>query len=210
MHGTTTLPLHAAPTSGADSPPAPDRVLHPARPPKPVRGRDLSLAVLGLLALGGAAALGIPPELAGGAALRMAPSVVLVDLAALTMTAPALLAVHQFMRLAARPEALVAGLGRALVHGGRVAGGLSVVVLFFSATTNLAIPMLLLALLAVGVFTSVTACVELARAERSATSDPAPGFGLLVVGWVALSWIIALRVGLDVGGWVFDIGRIGA
>lgn len=170
--------------------------------PDSVRGRDLSLALLGLLALGGAAALGSP---AGSTALRLAPSVLLVDLAALALTAPALIAVHQFLALSATPEDLAAGLGRALIHGGRVAAGLSVIVLFFSATTNLAIPLLLASLIGVGVFSSVTACVELTRAERKASGADLGYFPLLLLGWVTLSWIIALRVGVDVGAWVLGI-----
>jgi hypothetical protein len=167
-----------------------------------MRGVDLGLSLLGLLALGGAAALGMP---AGGAALRLTPSVVLVDLAALALTAPALLTVHQYLRLSASPEALAAGLGRALIHGGRVAGALAVVVLFFAATTNLSVLALLGSLLAVGVFTSATAWVELTRAERIAGHVVAPRFALLLIGYLALSWMIALRVGVDVGGWVLGM-----
>jgi hypothetical protein len=177
----------------------------PLPPRAPLRGRDLSLALLGLLALGGAAALGLP---ATSAALRLTPSVVLVDLAALALTAPALIAVHQFLRLSAQPEHLAAALGRALIHGGRVAFGLAVVVLFFSATTNLALVLLIASLLAVGVFTSATACVELTRAERAAGHGVRPGFTLLLLGWLLLGWMIALRVGVDVGAWVLDVGGV--
>lgn len=170
-----------------------------------MRGRDLALSLLGLLGLGAAAALGLP---AGGSALRLTPSVVLVDLAALALTAPALIAMHQFLRLSASPEALAAGLGRALIHGGRVAAGLAVVVLFFSATTSLSVVALAASLLAVGVFTSATACVELTRAEQRARAhdDVAPSFFLLLFGWLALGWMIALRVSIDVGGWVIGGG----
>jgi hypothetical protein len=168
----------------------------------PLRGRDLSLALLGLLSLGASAALGLP---AGPEALRLTPSVVLVDLAALALTAPALIAVHQFLRLSAQPEQLAAALGRALIHGGRVAFGLSLVVLFFSATTNLALVSLIASLLAVGVFTCATACVELTSAERSAGHVVAPSFTILLVGWLALGWMIALRVGVDVGAWVLGL-----
>jgi hypothetical protein len=208
MH-VTGLTLPAPP--GADTPGLPSPLVHP-RPP--LRGRDLSLALLGLLALGGAAALGLP---ASSAALRLTPSVVLVDLAALALTAPALIAVHQFLRLSAQPEQLAAALGRALIHGGRVAFGLAVVVLFFSATTDLALLLLIASLLAVGVFTSATACVELSAAERAAghaggtrqtlavPSRIAPSFTLLLMGWLLLGWLIALRVGVDVGAWVVGV-----
>jgi hypothetical protein len=199
MHATS-LTLPAPP--GLDA-----RLIPPSPlPPRaPLRGRDLSLALLGLLALGGAAALGLP---ATSAALRLTPSVVLVDLAALALTAPALIAAHQFLRLSAQPEHLAAALGRALIHGGRVAFGLAVVVLFFSATTNLALVLLIASLLAVGVFTSATACVELTRAERAAGHGVRPLFTLLLLGWLLLGWMIALRVGVDVGAWVLDVGGI--
>ena len=54
-------------------------------------------------------------------------------------------------------------------------------------------------------FTSVTACVELSAAERRA-GDVVGYFPLLLIGWLALSWMIALRVGVDVGGWVLGFG----
>lgn len=197
MHGSTTLTIHTPPGMPTRAPGNTGSVSTPT----PVRGRDLSLSLLGLLALGGAAALG---STAGPMALRLAPSVLLVDIAALALTAPALIAVHQFLRLSAKPEDLAAGLGRALVHGGRVAAGLSVIVLFFSATTNLAIPLLLASLLGVGVFSSATACVELTAAERKG-GVVVPYFPLLLLGWVALNWVIALRIGVDVGAWVLGI-----
>jgi hypothetical protein len=203
MHATGLI-LPAPP--GADAPlTSPSPLSRPFTTRPPLRGRDLSLALLGLLALGGAAALGLP---ASSAALRLTPSVVLVDLGALALTAPALIAVHQFLRLSAQPEQLAAALGRALIHGGRVAFGLSVVVLFFSATTNLALVLLFASLLAVGVFTSATACVELTTAERAAGHDVEPRFTLLLLGWLLLGWMIALRVGVDVGAWVLGVGGV--
>ena len=199
MHATSTSTLAA--TAGALAPPI-ERP--PSTPPgvRPPTARDLSAALLGLVALGAAAALGSEP---GASALRLAPSVLMVDLAAMILTAPALIAAHQFLRLAASPEELAAGLGRALIDGGRIAGALALVVLFFAATTDLAIVALLAALLAVGVFTSVTACVELSAAERRA-GDVAGFFPLLLIGWLVLSWMIALRVGVDVSGWVLGFG----
>lgn len=204
MHATHTLPaaLGPAPARGEASPsPTPPA----AR--EDLRGSDLALALLGLLSLGACASLGAIGA-GGSAALRLAPSVLLVDLAALAMTAPALVAIHQYLRLSASPEALAAGLGRSLVHGGRVAAGLAVLELFFAATTELALPLLMLSLLAVGVFSSATACVELSAAERAASGEPElpPRFGVLLLGWIALGWVIALRVGVDVAGWVLGGG----
>jgi hypothetical protein len=187
-------------------------VLSPSPASSLVRASELMLALLGLVALGAAAALGGAGPLVGaghGSALRLVPSVFLVELPALALTAPALIAIHQFLRLEAAPEALAAALGRALIHAGRVAGGLAVMVLFFAATTRLATPMLVASLLAVGVFSSATACVELTAAERRAGDQVAPAFTLLVVGWLALSWLVALRIGVDVAGWVLGVGGVG-
>lgn len=203
MHGTT-LSVHSPPSPAA----LPVGSVAPLPSPTlaPLRARDLSLALLGLLALGGAAALGGPPT---GPGLRLIPSVLLVQLPALALTAPALIAVHQFLGLSAAPESLAAALGRALIHAGRVAGGLAIVVLFFAATTRLATPMLVVSLAAVGVFTSATACVELTAAERRAGTVVAPLFTLLLVGWVSLCWLVALRIGVDVASWVLGFGRGG-
>ncbi|HVI03251.1 MAG TPA: hypothetical protein VM869_31360 [Enhygromyxa sp.] len=199
MHEST-FPIHSPP-----DPVALPGLAHPV--PAPFRPRELALALLGLLALGGAAALGGP---AMGPGLRLIPSVLLVELPALGLTAPALIAAHQFLRLGAAPEQLAAALGRALIHAGRVAGGLAVVVLFFAATTRLATPMLAVALAGVGVFTSATACVELTAVERRAARTVAPAFTLLLIGWLSLSWLVALRVGADVAMWVLGYGGMRA
>jgi hypothetical protein len=194
--------MHGA-TASAHPPPNPT-VSALGLAPSPLRARELLLALVGLLALGSAAALQGPNV---GVPVRLIPSVLLVELAALAATAPALVAVHQFLRLGAAPEALAAALGRALIHGGRVAAGLAIVVLFFAATTGLATAMLLVSLAAVGVFTSATACVELCDAERRAAKVVAPAFTLLLIGWLGLSWLVALRVGVDVASWVLGLGR---
>lgn len=201
MHDAT-FPVHSPP-----SPVPLPGLAHPA--PAPFRTRDLSLALLGLLALGGAAALGGSPA-GGGVGLRLVPSVLLVQLPALGLTAPALIAIHQFLGLGAAPEQLASALGRALIHAGRVAGGLAVVVLFFAATTRLATPMLACSLAAVGVFTSATACMELSAAERRAARVVAPSFTLLLVAWLGLSWLVALRIGVNVAQWVLGFGGLGA
>ncbi len=199
---TSNLPPIGLPSRHPESGPPPASV----HPPRALRGLDILTSLLGLVALGGAVALGSAQT---ETAARLVPSVVLIELGALALTAPALIALHQFMRLAAEPEALAGALGRALVHGGRVAAGLAVVALFFSATTNLWAVALLASLVGVGVFTSATACVQLqrveadARREQSLVSDPK--FTLLVTGWLILSWIIALRVGVNVGTWVLGL-----
>jgi hypothetical protein len=215
---TAALPGTAHELGSADpSPhPAPAAASSALPPPPAIRAQDLSIALLGLLALGGAAALGMSSaDPRGLSSLRLLPSVVLVALPALASTAPALIATHQFLRLAASPEALAAALGRAWIHAGRIAGALALVVLVFAATTRLAAPLLVASLAAVGVFMSATASVELQAAEARAServapefdrATPSPAFTLLVLGWLVLSWLVALRVGVDVAGWVIGSG----
>ena len=70
--------------------------------------------------------------------------------------------------------------------------------------------MLVVSLAAVGVFTSATACVELTAAERRAATVVVPSFTLLLIGWLGLSWLVALRIGVDVAGWVLGLGGFGA
>lgn len=177
-------------------------------PAPPLPSRALLGSLLGLLGLGAAAGLGML-ELA--APLRVVPSVLFVELGALALTTPALLAIHQFLGLHADVEALVGALAHALVRGGQVAAGLVVVVLAFAVTTDLALVALLAALLAVGVFTNVVANRELARVEQHARRgrghaslerELEPRFTLLLLGWTLLGWAIALRLALHVGRWV--------
>lgn len=180
-------------------------------PAPPLPSRALLGSLLGLLGLGAAAGLGML-ELA--APLRVVPSVLFVELGALALTTPALLAIHQFLGLHADVEALVGALAHALVRGGQVAAGLVVVVLAFAVTTDLALVALLAALLAVGVFTNVVANRELARVEQYARRgrghahvdrELEPRFTLLLLGWTLLGWAIALRLALHVGRWVLGL-----
>lgn len=181
------------------------------QPATPLPSRALLGSLLGLLGLGAAAGLGML-ELA--APLRVVPSVLFVELGALALTTPALLAIHQFLGLHADVEALVGALAHALVRGGQVAAGLVVVVLAFAVTTDLALVALLAALLAVGVFTNVVANRELARVEQHARRglghahvdrELEPRFTLLLLGWTLLGWAIALRLALHVGRWVLGL-----
>ena len=207
MHGPPASPSYppSYPPSYAPVFAAPGPIATPTDISLPLRSSALIGALAGLIGLGSAAALGAPDLTAG---LRLIPSVLLVELGSLALTTPALLALHQFFGLDASVEDLASALARALVRGGQVAAGLILVVVGFALTTDLAIPALLAALLAVGVFTSVVGCVELAAVERRAKSAARPHelddarFTLLLIGWSILSWAIALRIGLHVARWV--------
>ncbi len=177
-------------------------------PALPLRPSALAGALAGLLALGLAGALGSGDWTLG---LRLVPSVLLVELGSLALTTPALLALHPFLRLRASAEALTSALARALVRGGQIAAGLSITVLYFAATTELWPIALLAALFVVGVFTSAVACRELARTEMRARQgvgdwiDEEIRFTLLLIGWVTLAWLVALRIGVHVIQWIIGI-----
>ena len=150
-----------------------------------------SVAAMGLVAA--AAALGSADATVVARAL---PALAAPALGALVLTAPALLAVHQFLGLAAAPERLVAALAHAVVAAGRVALGLVPVVLFFAATSTLW-PLALGAAVAVpGIAMACVALVGLRDAENAALVMP-PRFALLLVGWAGLALLIALRIAIS-------------
>lgn len=159
-------------------------------------------------ALGGMALLGLATTLGSGAVEVIAPGTVLLLaslLGATLLTAPALLALHQFLKLSARPEAMISALAHALVAGGRVAMGVAPVGLFFAATTS-QWPLVLLAGFALcGVVTAMVAVGSL-RAVEAAAGSPSARFGGLVLGWAGLTTLIALRIGFDVLKLVFEGG----
>jgi hypothetical protein len=209
MHGTPSSPSFAPSFDSTDVHPStwpgPTGLAPPQSASLPLKPSSLLGALAGLLGLGIAASLGALDTIAG---LRLIPSVLLVELGSMALTTPALLALHQFLGLHASVEDLAGALARALVRGGQIAAGLAVVVISFALTTDLAIPALVCALLIIGVFTTVVACVELTRVEQRAMvmlhghGMEEPRFTLLLIGWSILSWAIALRIGAHVAGWV--------
>lgn len=114
-------------------------------------------------------------------------------LGAVLLTTPALLAAHQFLGMSTRPESTIAALGHALVVGGRVAAGLAPACLFFAATTQLWLIMLLAALAIPGIVTAVVAVQALQAAEAA----PTRRFKVLLGCWTALTTLIALRIASD-------------
>lgn len=150
-----------------------------------------SIAAMGLVAA--AAALGSADATVVARAL---PALAAPALGALVLTAPALLAVHQFLGLAAAPERLVAALAHAVVAAGRIALGLVPVVLFFAATSTLW-PIALAAAVAVpGIAMACVAIMGLRDAETAALLMP-PRFALLLIGWASLALLVALRIAVS-------------
>jgi hypothetical protein len=176
--GLPAAPAHWRPSSPLNAPastPSVPRVL-------------ASLAAMLLLAC--AAALGAADaELM----LRASPALVVPTLGAVVLTAPALLAVHQFLGLDAAPERMIAALARAVDHGGRIALGLVPLALFFAVTTGLWPLVLAAAVVLPGLAMTAVALLGLREAETAAEVMP-PRFALLLVGWAVLWLAIAVRI----------------
>ncbi|MCO4744913.1 MAG: hypothetical protein KC912_08990 [Proteobacteria bacterium] len=163
----------------------------------------LAIAMAQFALLGAAAGIG-SGDLA--TAVRTVPSGLAVGTGALVMTAPALVVMHQFLGLAADPDALVHTLSRGLVRGGRLAFGFAPMALFFATTTNLWAVFLTLVLAATGGTILMRLMVDLRRVE---IQHPAPnpatrGFTMtaLTAGWAGLAVLIALRLAWDVAAFV--------
>lgn len=150
-------------------------------------------SVAAMAAVSCAAALGAADL---GTMGRAIPALVAPALGAAVLTAPALLAVHQFLGLDAPPERLVAAIARALVHGGRVALGLVPIALLFAVTSSLWPLVLALAVLVPGLTMTVVALVGLRAAETDAPVM-SPRFALLLIGWAGLWLAIALRIAIS-------------
>ncbi len=158
----------------------------------------------GFLSLGAAAGAGSGHW---DTALRMVPTALLDVTGALLLSTPALLVVHQFLDLRARPEQLISAMSSALARTGHLAWGLSWVVLFFAATSSLWLPALLCSMAGLCVVAFVLCRDGLNRAEREASegeSEPiiSPRFTVLIHGWLFLTVLIALRLGFDLGAFV--------
>lgn len=164
----------------------------PAPPPTPplALAREVALGALGYVALGLCAGLG-----AGDAAVtaRATPSVLVGGLAALVLSTPALVVVHEFLGLPASPDTLVRGVAGAFGSGGRVALGLVPVMLFTSATTGLAGVVLAVLLLGVALLCAVHAVNALVEADGA---DSYAGLGLALA-WTTLTGLVTLRIAFD-------------
>jgi hypothetical protein len=152
-------------------------------------------------ALGGMVLFGLCAGLGAGdveVTARVLPAHVGPLLGALLLTAPALLVVHQFLGLQARPGDLVAALAHGVVGAGRVAAGLAPVALFFAATTSLWVVAIALGGLLIGLAAAATAAHALCEAEWARGSAAAPRFRALLGVWLVLGGLICLRLAVDV------------
>ncbi len=150
-----------------------------------------SIVAMGLVAA--SAALGAAEP---AVVVRALPALAAPAIGAVVLTAPALLALHQFLGLDAAPERLVLALSRAVVAGGRIALGLVPVMLFFAATSTLW-PVALAAAVAIpGLAMACVALLGLRDAETEALIMP-PRFALLLVAWAGLSLAIAVRIAVS-------------
>jgi hypothetical protein len=161
-------------------------------------------SVAAMAAVACAAALGAADV---GTMARAIPALVAPALGAAVLTAPALLAVHQFLGLDAPPERLVAAIARALVQGGRVALGLVPIALLFAVTSGLWPLVLALAVLVPGITMTAVALVGL-RAAESDARVMSPRFALLLIGWSTLWIAIALRIAISMAQLVIAGGAL--
>lgn len=154
-------------------------------------------AALGFVALGATAALGAD----WSSAAHTAPSALIVHLGAFALTGPTLLVAHPFLGLEAKPDVLVAGLGRAFVRAGDLALGLSPLLLFFAATTAIAHGLFVVLLAFVGGAGLLGAARDLVAAE-ALTPGASPAavhkMRVLAAAWSALTVLGAARVGWEV------------
>ncbi len=186
--------------SGAATAIDPDQTAH--REVELPDASTVGMAVLGFGALGLTAALGASDV--GGAA-RVLPTALVVDLGALVLTGPALLVGHQYLGLEAPVPKLAAVLARVFCRAGTVALGLSPALLFFAATSGLApaLHVLFLAGIATLALTDVyTGLLEVERAQsipdetRSAKTMRDVRMQILVLGWMVLTSLVGLRLGV--------------
>jgi hypothetical protein len=109
---------------------------------------------------------------------------------------PSLLVAHPFLGLEAKPDALVAVLASTFVRAGDLALGLTPLVLFFAATTDLG-PAVFTALL---VFVGGTALLGAARDLVAVEASPERQGRMrgLAAAWCALTVLGAARIGWEV------------
>ncbi len=183
------------------------------------RVRELLVSLTGFLALGAAAGLGTGNW---QLAIKMVPTALLDVSGALLLSTPALLVVHQFLDLRAKPEHLISAIATGIARTGNLAWGLAWVVMFFAATSSLWLVALLASMAGLAVVAFVLCRDGLHAAEAQACAQQAPPsagsptgsagalanvspkFSLLVFGWLALTVLIALRLGFDLGAFVLQ------
>ena len=159
-------------------------------PASPAR---LGLAAAGFLAAFAATLPSVPVT----ATASVAVAGLVAAVSATVLTGPAMVVLHQYLRLRARPRDLLAAVGQGFAEAGHVALGLSPLVLFLAVTSPLALPALLLLLGAAVLVVLVQTLRRLVHLEASAeqaTLLQAVGMGGVGLAWVALTGVIGVRV----------------
>ncbi|MFT7521229.1 MAG: hypothetical protein ACI9MC_003380 [Kiritimatiellia bacterium] len=158
----------------------------------PTAGR-LALGSLGFATLFSTAALSVP--------IIAAPWVCTAGLAAALgtalLTGPALLILHQFLGLHARPIDLVHALSRGYADAGQIALGLSPFVLMLSLTSRLALPVVVLCCAGLALLMLAQTFRRLFQLEHNATDAGLREQLLmlvLVTAWSAMALLISARI----------------
>lgn len=149
-------------------------------------------------AVGGFALAGVGATLTTPASMGEALELALVPFGgALVLTLPALLVVHQYMKLSAPPVALFHALVRSLVGTGQIALALVPVTLFFSLSSSLGADMFVLLWAGLGLFNGALSVLNLQAAEEASTLQGRASMFTLTMGWVVLAGLVALRLAAD-------------
>lgn len=175
-------------------------------PPAAAGHRPIAGAVTPfLVAAGGFSALGLSAGLGSGeleVALRAATNGVTVLGATIALTAPALLAAHEYLQSTATPEVVFRALIDGFITTGRAAWGLCPALLLFSATTTGWAVAYLVAGALLGALGLAYTLRRLHAAQGGAWS--LAGTPLLAV-WALLTTTVALRLAWDAA--VFTLGH---
>ncbi len=172
-----------------------ERPQPPATQPADPTSPTLSPGQL-LQANGSFALLGLAAAVGSGdasVALRCAPLVVVIALGSVLFTAPAMLVIHAYLGLRARPSQLVRAMAQGWIEAGRLALGLAPVTLFFALTSDLWGLALVMSGAWAGALGLSEAQEQLRRCEQG--SQTGRRMGALAMGWALLTALVGLRLG---------------
>lgn len=162
-------------------------------PPKPAR---LGLGAVGFLAAFAATLPSIPLD----AAASVGATGLVSAVSATVLTGPAVVVLHQYLRLRARPADVLAAIGQGFADAGNVALGLSPLILFLAVTSPLALPALLALLGASILVVLVQTLRRLVHLEIQAPGATLPrvlGMAGVSLAWLCLTALIGGRIALS-------------
>jgi hypothetical protein len=170
---------------------------------QPARWSAPPLGPRGLLAtargFAGYALLPAVGLLSSGAGWEGTAAALLAPPAALLLSVPSLLVGHAWLRLSARPAALLQATAMAFREGGHLALGLTPLVALYAATSRLGPLLVVATLLGVGLLAIERGrrALNQAEAEVDAGLSARVRMGWLTLAWAAFALAVGARTGLD-------------